>query len=87
VSDRAAPATRPSRDQMAELLLDIVAKKAGLDRSMLDLDMDLNDDLALDSVTRIEIVAAVRDAVPMLPDASEQELARVRTLREVLAFF
>jgi acyl carrier protein len=87
VSDRAAPATRPSRDQTAELLLDIVAKKAGLDRSMLDLDMDLNDDLALDSVTRIEIVAAVRDAVPMLPDASEQELARVRTLREVLAFF
>ena len=82
------PADRTAeRARAAEVLLSIVASKTGLDPSMLSLDMDLNADLALDSITKVEIIAALRDAIPILPNTSAKDLASVKTLGDVVAFF
>jgi acyl transferase domain-containing protein len=68
-----------------ELLLQIVAEKTGYEKRMLDLSMDLEADLGVDSIKRVEILAAVRDSIPELPELAPSDLAAVRTLHDVVA--
>ena len=46
------------------LMLDVVADKTGYPADMLDLSMELEADLGIDSIKRVEILAAVQDQVP-----------------------
>src|SRR5581483_1433317 len=56
----AAPA--PSDDAIKEKVLEIVAEKTGYPKDMLDLDLDLEADLGVDTVKQAEMFAAVRAA-------------------------
>ncbi|HET9221190.1 MAG TPA: beta-ketoacyl synthase N-terminal-like domain-containing protein, partial [Roseiflexaceae bacterium] len=56
-SATAVPATE---DQVAAVVLQIVAEKTGYPREMLDLDLDLEADLGVDTVKQAETFAAVR---------------------------
>ncbi|MEM6792091.1 MAG: SDR family NAD(P)-dependent oxidoreductase, partial [Myxococcota bacterium] len=46
--------------------------------------MDLEADLGVDSIKRVEILSAVRKAAPHLPDVAARDLAALRTLGEVI---
>ena len=48
--------------------------------------MDLEADLGIDSIKRVEILAAMRDAVPTLPDVQAGDMAKIRTLGDVVAY-
>jgi acyl transferase domain-containing protein/NADP-dependent 3-hydroxy acid dehydrogenase YdfG/acyl carrier protein len=78
----APPPPGPSRDTVA-LILDIVAAKTGYPASMLTPDMELERDLGIDSIKRVEILAAVRQALPDLPAIDPNELASLTTLRAI----
>jgi len=69
----------------AEALLAVVAEKTGYPRDMLQLDMDLESDLGVDSIKRVEILAAFESAMPALAKADRQQLSSLRTLREIVA--
>ncbi len=73
----------PSRDALVANLLDAVAEKTGYPRDTLELTMDLESDLGVDSIKRVEILSAVRDRVPELPELDNDALAALRTLSEV----
>ncbi|MCL6454184.1 MAG: acyltransferase domain-containing protein [Alicyclobacillus sp.] len=75
----------PSAD-IAAVFLDIVAEKTGYPRDILELDMDMEGDLGIDSIKRVEILSAVQDRVPTLPEISLSELATLGTLRQVIAY-
>ena len=85
VSVPAAPvaATAPSVD-VAGPLLQVVAEKTGYPTEMLTLDMDLEADLGIDSIKRVEILAAVEEAVPGLPKVDSDKLGSLRTLGEIV---
>jgi len=51
---------------------------------MLDLDMDMEADLGIDSIKRVEILGALQDAHPDLPEVSTDVLAEMRTLRQIV---
>ncbi len=76
----AAPA--PARDVMA-LLATIVADKTGYPSEMLRPEMALEADLGIDSIKRVEILSAMRDAVPELPQLDPKALGTLQTLGEV----
>ena len=76
------PPSGPSRDTVA-LILDIVAAKTGYPASMLTPDMELERDLGINSIKRVEILAAVRQALPDLPPIDPSELASLTTLRAI----
>ncbi len=66
-----APFTKPaaagaavSREQMIDLLLVIVEDKTGYPRDMVGLDQNLESDLGIDSIKRIEVVGAMLQALP-----------------------
>lgn len=67
-------------------LLDIVAEKTGYPVEMLDLDMELEAGLGIDSIKQVEILSALRDQFPDLPEIEPQQMAELKTLTGILDF-
>ncbi|MEJ5311420.1 MAG: phosphopantetheine-binding protein [Anaerolineae bacterium] len=65
-------------------LLAIVSEKTGYPADMLELDMDMEADLGIDSIKRVEILGALQDAHPDLPEVATDVLAELRTLRQIV---
>ncbi|MGE0490702.1 MAG: SDR family NAD(P)-dependent oxidoreductase [Vulcanimicrobiota bacterium] len=78
-----APTQEPA-DQTQDVLLSVVAEKTGYPVEMLNLDMDLEADLGIDSIKRVEILAAVEEAIPGLPKVAADQMGSLRSLRQVL---
>jgi acyl transferase domain-containing protein/NAD(P)H-dependent flavin oxidoreductase YrpB (nitropropane dioxygenase family) len=71
-------------------LLRIVSERTGYPEDMLDLDLDLEADLGIDSIKRIEILGALNDSSSMGASSEEErdelveQLASIKTLRGIL---
>ncbi|SDM43073.1 type I polyketide synthase [Allokutzneria albata] len=81
-----APAEAPaalSEVDIDEKILEVVAERTGYPVEILNLDMELESDLGIDSIKRVEILSAFRDHTGDLPDSDIAEFAAARTLREV----
>lgn len=79
----AAVGTNPDAS-LVEALLAVVADKTGYPVSMLGLDMELDGDLGIDSIKRVEILSAAQERLPHLPQVKSEQLGALRTLRDVL---
>lgn len=85
----AEAATEPSLDIKA-LLLDVMAEKTGYPVDSLELDLDLEADLSIDSIKRLEIVGALSQRLKLRAqlndraDEALEALGRCRTLRALL---
>ena len=66
-------------------MMAIVSEKTGYPQEMLELGMDMESDLGIDSIKRVEILGAVQDKIPALPEVPGDELAEMRTLGEIVA--
>jgi acyl transferase domain-containing protein/NAD(P)H-dependent flavin oxidoreductase YrpB (nitropropane dioxygenase family) len=82
------------RRSAREALLSIVAARTGYPLDMLDLDTDLEADLSIDSIKRVEILGALRhelgaSATGSLEDddAIVEQLTQMKTLRAILDWF
>jgi acyl carrier protein/NAD(P)-dependent dehydrogenase (short-subunit alcohol dehydrogenase family) len=78
------PASAQGSSAVSGALLKVVADKTGYPTEMLTLDMDLEADLGIDSIKRVEILAAVEEAVPGLPKVDSDRLGSLRTLGEIV---
>lgn len=67
-------------------LLAIMAELTGYPVDMLGTDMDLEHDLGVDSIKRVQILSTIRQRVPGLPKLDPAELARLRTLGEISGY-
>ncbi|HEX3828486.1 MAG TPA: SDR family oxidoreductase [Sporichthyaceae bacterium] len=78
-----APAPTPGRTEPVSLgmLLDVVADKTGYPAEMLDGGMDLEADLGVDSIKKVEIFAAVRQRADGMPSADSPQMAQLFQLR------
>ena len=79
----AAPAAAPAQAS-ADTVLAIIAEKTGYPVEALAAEMDLEADLGIDSIKRVEILAAVNERVPGL-DSSKVSPADVRRISDLLA--
>jgi malonyl CoA-acyl carrier protein transacylase len=74
---------------LQELLIEVVCERTGYPPEMLDLDLNLESDLGIDSIKRTEIFGMVRDRLGLEAEDFDSEefflsVSRLRTLREVL---
>jgi acyl transferase domain-containing protein/NAD(P)-dependent dehydrogenase (short-subunit alcohol dehydrogenase family) len=74
-----------SDDEIKEKVLAIVAEKTGYPKDMLDLDLDLEADLGVDTVKQAEMFAAVRGAYN-IPRDENMKLRDFPTLKHVIQF-
>jgi acyl transferase domain-containing protein/NAD(P)-dependent dehydrogenase (short-subunit alcohol dehydrogenase family) len=78
---------KPSAPEAAtSALLAVVSEKTGYPIEMLTLDMGLDSDLGIDSIKRVEIMAALRAQLPDAPEIKPEHLGSLRTLQEVVNF-
>ncbi|MDP2307070.1 MAG: SDR family oxidoreductase, partial [Pseudomonadota bacterium] len=77
----AAPAMDSTR-----LLLEVVAEKTGYPTEMLNLEMNLEADLGIDSIKRVEILSALRERAPNTPEVDADSMAALKTLGQIVAF-
>ena len=69
-----------------EMLLDVVSDKTGYPKEILTVDMDIELDLGIDSIKRVEIFSAINDENPGLPEVDPAVMAEIKTLGDVIAF-
>jgi acyl transferase domain-containing protein len=73
-------------EQLSQTLLNIVSEKTGYPVEMLELPMDMESDLGIDSIKRVEILGALLELYPGLPQPNPDQLALLRTLGEVAEY-
>ncbi|WP_172588479.1 phosphopantetheine-binding protein, partial [Shewanella xiamenensis] len=76
-----------SNDEIERTMMAVVADKTGYPVEMLELSMDMEADLGIDSIKRVEILGTVQDELPNLPELSPEDLAECRTLGEIVTLF
>jgi len=91
VNGHSAPAAAPANDgadlaALSEAMLRIVGDKTGYPVEMLELSMDMEADLGIDSIKRVEILGAMREEFPELPQFSPEELGELRTLQQIVDY-
>ena len=74
-----------SLESIKQKVLEIVAEKTGYPKEMLDLDLDLEADLGIDTVKQAEMFAAVRAAYN-IPRDENIKLRDFPTLAHVIQF-
>jgi polyketide-type polyunsaturated fatty acid synthase PfaA len=83
-----APVSVPTVDvtNLSANLLAITSDKTGYPVEMLELDMDMEADLGIDSIKRVEILGALQEMYPDLPKPNLEELAEKRTIGQVVEY-
>ncbi|WP_194820236.1 type I polyketide synthase [Nocardia sp. XZ_19_385] len=82
-----APEINSGASPSLELLREILADKTGYPAELLGGDMDLESELGVDSIKKVELLAAVRSRAPGLPPSDSPEMAelfRLRTLNAIV---
>ena len=72
-------------DAVKERILDLAVEKTGYPRDMLDLDLDLEADLGVDTVKQAEMFAAIRE-IYSIPRDENRKLRDYPTLAHVIRF-
>ncbi len=84
----ATPAPQPVAGPAADLephLLAVVSELTGYPAEMLTLDMDIEADLGIDSIKRVEILSALEERHPELPPVAPETMGSLRTLGQIVA--
>ncbi|ABS07569.1 type I polyketide synthase [Shewanella baltica] len=76
-----------SAEKVQQTMMSVVADKTGYPTEMLELSMDMEADLGIDSIKRVEILGTVQDELPDLPELNPDDLAECRTLGEIVMLF
>jgi len=75
----------PHREAVEQYVLSVVSEKTGYPPEMLDMDLDLEADLGIDTVKQAELFAAVRSNYD-IPRREDLRLVEYNTLAKVVAF-
>lgn len=83
-SNRVIQKAIPTEDNLIlQSLLSVISDKTGYPAEMLEKEMDLEADLGIDSIKRVEIIGAMQELFPALPNLSPDELVEQRTLYQI----
>ena len=69
--------------EISRSLLEVVSEKTGYPAEMLEPGMDMEADLGIDSIKRVEILGAMQERFPQLPKIDPEALAELRTLGQI----
>ena len=75
-----------SNDHVADILLKTVSELTGYPVEMLGLDMDIEADLGIDSIKRVEILSTMEEQIPGLPQVEPEMMGSLKTLNQIIGF-
>ena len=71
---------------LEQIVISIIADLTGYPVDMLQPDLELEHDLGIDSIKRVQILSRVRDRVPELPSIDPAELAALSSIGETVGY-
>jgi NAD(P)-dependent dehydrogenase (short-subunit alcohol dehydrogenase family) len=80
------PASTEPSQEIHAVVLAAVSESTGYPTEMLQLDMDMESDLGIDSIKRVEILSALQEKVPNASTVKPEHLGTLRTLRQIASF-
>jgi len=80
-------AAAADRQALAQALLGVVSALTGYPAEMLGLEMDIEADLGIDSIKRVEILSTLEEKMPGLPAVAPEDMGRLKTLGQILEHF
>ncbi|WP_157101549.1 type I polyketide synthase, partial [Nocardia shimofusensis] len=72
-----------SVESLRQALREVVAAKTGYPVEMVDTGMDLEADLGVDSIKRVQVIGALQERFPSLPNLGPEQLGTLRTLDQI----
>ncbi|MCP4438728.1 MAG: acyltransferase domain-containing protein [Aureispira sp.] len=92
VETKTAPVATPntggglSKAKIESILLAVISEKTGYPAEMLELSMDMEADLGIDSVKRVEIFGAMTEDYPEMQGVNPNDLTELRTLAQIVDY-
>jgi hypothetical protein len=89
-AEATANASAPSvaaESALVSTLLAVVSELTGYPVEMLGLDMDIEADLGIDSIKRVEILSTLEERSPGLPPIAPEDMGRLKTLGQIIELF
>ncbi|WP_181724558.1 type I polyketide synthase [Nocardia gipuzkoensis] len=83
-SEAATVAGQVTGESLRSALREVVAEKTGYPVEMVDPSMDLEADLGVDSIKRVQVIGALQERFPQLPNLGPEQLGTVRTLDQIV---
>jgi len=74
------------QETIGNAILELVSRLTGYPEEMLGLDMDIETDLGIDSIKRVEILSALEEKIPDLPAISPDLMGRLKTLGQIVEY-
>jgi acyl transferase domain-containing protein/NAD(P)-dependent dehydrogenase (short-subunit alcohol dehydrogenase family) len=81
-----APWVSDQNHPVRNTLIDIVSRLTGYPTEMLGLEMDIESDLGIDSIKRVEILSALEEQLPDLPKVTPEMMGTLKTLGQICAY-
>ncbi len=77
----------PATPALQDVLLEVVSRLTGYPPEMLGFDLDIEADLGIDSIKRVEILSALEEKIPGLRPVTPEDMPRLKTLSAMVSFF
>ncbi|MBT6540411.1 MAG: KR domain-containing protein [Planctomycetes bacterium] len=74
-------------DGLTDLIIEVVAEKTGYPSEAIAADLDLEGDLGIDSIKRVEILSALREHRPDLEAIPPEMLGSLRTIDAIVSWY
>ncbi|MEV0078970.1 SDR family NAD(P)-dependent oxidoreductase [Nocardia neocaledoniensis] len=74
----------PTAETLRQALREVVADKTGYPVDMVDPTMDLEADLGVDSIKRVQVIGALQERFPTLPSLGPEQLGTLRSLDQIV---
>jgi len=75
--------THTSDAEIEPVLFEIISRLTGFPVEMLELDMDIESDLGIDSIKKVEIISELEKAIPSCQGLTSENMGSVRTLKDI----
>jgi acyl transferase domain-containing protein/NAD(P)-dependent dehydrogenase (short-subunit alcohol dehydrogenase family) len=85
-TETAASGPADASADVADALIIVVSELTGYPQEMLGLEMDIEADLGIDSIKRVEILSAVEERLPGLPQITPDMIGTLKTLGQIVDF-
>jgi len=86
LEDTAAEPSDSHDQALQQTMLQVVSQLTGYPIEMLALDMDIEADLGIDSIKRVEILSTLEEKIPGLPPVSPEIMGTLKTLGQIIEY-
>ena len=86
-ADPGTPVPPPQiQQEIVAAMLEVVSQLTGYPTEMLGLDMDIEAELGIDSIKRVEILSTLEEKMPDLPTVSPEIMGSLKTLGQIVEY-